>query len=688
MSGLLSGEATMVINRLYEGVQSILGNEVEMVTAYDGHSYEVKNAPGISIQDGFSFHANTAQEFFILLDDNYAYPPVNENYVWVETILKEGLTEKDDIYFASAHERQGNCTYYDGLGRAVQQIARKASPTEKDIVTPIQYDPVGRIEKEFLPFESTTGDGMLKADAYAAQSEFYLSPPEKISPSTHAFSKKIFEQSPLNRVLEQGAPGTDWQPSIGHAIRLKESTNGANEIGRWRINYETQMPGVDGFYSANELDLQETIDEHGNSVKQYIDKQGLLIEKHVQLSVGWLRTIYAYDDLGLLRYVIQPEGVANLEGDPDQNFLDMWAFQYKYDKRERLIEKRVPGGGWTYYVYDKRDRLAMTQDANQYEKNEWSYTKYDALNRPVMTGIYHCYEDYQNNGQVMSRASMQEKYAQTGIAEARTNWSMFGYTNSVFPTQGTTVISITFYDDYSFVGMGYFSWDNYYSNNALEGLPNTAFDKVKGLVTGTLIFVEDSDEYNYNDIYIHSTNWYDSKYRVIQTLSNNHLGGQDRVSMRYDFVGNVVARSHVHSKNQTSHTLLEEFTYDHAGRILVHSHTLDNEPRVVLKNSSYNALGQLVEANLHLKGDGSYQQSVDYRYNIRGWLTHINNASLSDDGGETNDEANDFFGFELKYNNPDHDSQQFNGNISQVNWKTSGSPSGLSLYVRSGKPFT
>jgi hypothetical protein len=62
-----------------------------------------------------------------------------------------------------------------------------------------------------------------------------------------------------------------------------------------------------------------------------------------------------------------------------------WAFQYRYDEFRRLSQKKVPGAGWVYMVYDNRDRLVMTQDANQRANNQWMFTKFDDLNRPVMT---------------------------------------------------------------------------------------------------------------------------------------------------------------------------------------------------------------------------------------------------------------------------------------------------------------
>lgn len=76
-------------------------------------------------------------------------------------------------------------------------------------------------------------------------------------------------------------------------------------------------------------------------------------------------------------------------------------------------------------------------------------------------------------------------------------------------------------------------------------------------------------------------------------------------------------------------------------------------------------LGEVVTKHQH-GTSGSYAQSIDYRYNIRGWLTRINHADLRQEGAA----AVDYFGMELGYNdNLGLGSQgQYNGNISAMKW--------------------
>ena len=123
------------------------------------------------------------------------------------------------------------------------------------------------------------------------------------------------------------------------------------------------------------------------------------------------------------------------------------------------------------------------------------------------------------------------------------------------------------------------------------------------------------------------------------------------------------------------------FHYDHGGRLLETKQHVGTAPvaapGIIVAKNEYNELGQLVDKKLHSTNNGgNFLQSVDHRYNIRGWLTHINNRDLKADNNSTNDDNNDVFGLELKYNTDLKlgdlyaNRQQFNGNISEALWRS------------------
>ena len=119
-------------------------------------------------------------------------------------------------------------------------------------------------------------------------------------------------------------------------------------------------------------------------------------------------------------------------------------------------------------------------------------------------------------------------------------------------------------------------------------------------------------------------------------------------------------------------TIKRRFEYDHTGRPLKSFITINSQPEQEIASISYNELGMPIEKNLHKQGANDYLQSIDYSYNIRGWLTHINNSKLANDG-ITNDDTDDLFGMELLYNNTldgmQHD-KRYDGMLTAVKWQT------------------
>src|SRR5690606_30099093 len=189
------------------------------------------------------------------------------------------------------------------------------------------------------------------------------------------------------------APGNSWAGGSGNGIGIEYKFLLNNEYDQVRIWDGNASSNV---YEEGELLKQVIIDEQGNAVVEYKDKDGLVILKKVQSGVipsdysghsNFLCTYYVYDDFNQLVLVIPPKAVEALSStwEASQNLLDELCFQYKYDKRKRMIEKKVPGAGWVYMVYDKRDRLVFTQDANLRENDYWLVNFYDHLNRPVLT---------------------------------------------------------------------------------------------------------------------------------------------------------------------------------------------------------------------------------------------------------------------------------------------------------------
>jgi len=161
--------------------------------------------------------------------------------------------------------------------------------------------------------------------------------------------------------------------------------------------------------------------------------------------------------------------------------------------------------------------------------------------------------------------------------------------------------------------------------------------------------------------------FYDRKGRTIQVQSNNHLGGAEIIRNKYAFTGELLRSKHTHNvPGKDEITQQRTYEYDHAGRLLRIRHKINNQPAVLLKELTYDELGRVVTKGIHsTDGGDNFLQTVDYYYNIRGWLTKINDINST----------TDLFKEEMTYHNPlqvggQDAEQRFDGIISSVKWKT------------------
>src|SRR5690606_24853649 len=96
-------------------------------------------------------------------------------------------------------------------------------------------------------------------------------------------------------------------------------------------------------------------------------------------------------------------------------------------------------------------------------------------------------------------------------------------------------------------------------------------------------------------------------------------------------------------------------------RLLKQYHQVNSNPEVLMAEYAYNELGQVANKKV-----GNNLQQVDYTYNIRGWLTKINNPHQLN---------TDLFGYEMDFSassDPLVSTGSFNGNITEVSWKSIG----------------
>ncbi len=591
-----------------------------------------------------------------------------ENYI-KSTTYKDSLAQNSVI----------SITYFDGLGRPIQQIANAQSATGKNIVTPITYDAYGRQEKEYLPYTTQNSNLDFIPNAVAQQA-LYTPYSNQV-----AYGQKVFEASPLNRVLKQGALGNSWavdpNSNDDHTIKFDYQTNDTLEVKLFRaVATWSDAEGLyttafsqsgTSFYQRNQLYKTITKDENwvstdgnNNSTVEFKDKEGKVVLKRTFNDNKAHDTYYVYDQYGNLTYVLPPLA----EGSTTTDVLDGLCYQYKYDYRNRLVEKKLPGKQKEYIVYDKIDRVAATGPAfNPFGGSDtgWMITKYDSFNRPVYTAW-----KLQANINNQMRKGFQSDYSgATVINEHISNSSIeninTGYSNFVYPTTDLKLLTINYYDDYS-----------YPNAMAVPTTPiygKTATANVKGLATGSWVRILDDPSNVASEI---SYTFYDNKkYRPVYTKTTNYMGGFTEVKTKYNFEGKVLKTLTKHSRTNGEYlaTVLEEFEYTPQGRLLNHYHTTGNYGKQLLAHNEYDELGQLITKQVGGEDVTTFVglQKVDYSYNIRGWLTDINNVRSLTFGND----PEDLFAFRISYNSPELNvngaiQPLFNGNISETFWRT------------------
>jgi RHS repeat-associated protein len=580
-------------------------------------------------------------------------PTSTQNYVVETTVKVPGKTTTASLNGLPVNQANRTIQYFDGLGRLLQTVSWQGSPSGRDLVQVFEYDALGREAKKYLPYaEQSANDGSYKPSGITTQGSFYQPGggwDASVAKTPSPYGLTIFEASPLNRVERQGFPGSAWQPTASpgteHTARTGYGTNQVNEVRLWTINSSGNGAVGGTYYQAGRLyktvgrdENWQQADGNAGTVEEFRDLEGRLVLKRIwETGTKSLGTYYVYDALGNLRYVLPPAVNENGQDitsfDETQTVFDNFIYGYHYDGRRRQIEKKVPGRGWEYMVYNKLDQLVLGQDANQRINNQWHFTKYDALSRTVMTGMF---VKASNNTRAQVQAEVDAE--SDGTAPDHPLWETrppnSDYTDVSYPRYSEypyTKLTVSYYDGYDFPGAA----TARYQYAGKSGM-------TRGLATGSLVSVLGTTDK------LLSITYYDDHGRVKKTFSQHYKGGivhvdsYDELTNTWAFDGTLTASERLHHVGGTT-TIATGHTYDHMGRPLQTTKSINGaSPATVLSELSYNEIGQLKEKKL-----AGGMQATTYAYNERGWLRDSNSPE---------------FGMQLRYDNGTQ--PQYNGNIS------------------------
>lgn len=488
------------------------------------------------------------------------------------------------------------------------------------------------------------------------------------------------------------------------------------------------------WYATGSLYKKTTTDEKGKQLIIYVDLTGDTILKKVQLAdppsltgqhAGWACTYYVYDDRNQLRFILTPNLVDYLDNNGwglTQQLVNDLAFVYTYDGKGRQISKKQPGIGETDVVYDERDRPVFMQDALGQSNTQWQSITYDALDRQTATGMMLA--------NIATSVLQTDVNGSTGNLTTNGNAGLPGYldvsgtetgttqyvaANSIvfegtFTSTGTftatvtpgpqpivpevvaipdnpvpsgntvTLLTQTFYDDYSQGSKTYTTADNSLfdpsTNQQALPLPSQYDPQTRGHITVSKVKVITTPTDLTQGNWLETDNFYDNQGRVVQIQNDNGLGGTDVVTNRYDFAGKLWGSCVKHmAGSPTQFTVVSRNNYDNLGRLVDVSKNFNSTFFKDLASYTYDEYGKLTAKILAPGYTGSGKTSMEtlnYSYNIQGWLTGINQAYALDQN--IYDQWNDFFGIYLGYDNRDDqfNAAQYNGSITGAIWKSQG----------------
>ena len=553
---------------------------------------------------------------------------------------------RTDVMLDSAGaSRMTTVKYYDGLGRLEQTVAVGASPSGADLVMHSSRDRAGRIVQQFCATPSAGGGAYVDgARVHALAAETYA--------DANPYALTEYEQSPLSRQVAVTGAGQAWH-SEGKSTRTAYLTNSATASAqRCRLFSASDTRSItdtvvtvtaNGFYPAGELLVTRTEDEDGRVSFVFTDKQGRTVLTRSLTDGRHADTYYVYDIAGNLTAVFPPAFSAKVgSGKISSTSTDArdFAYFYIYDWFGRCRAKKLPGRDWQITAYDRAGKALITQDGNMRKRGEAVFTLSDAFGRECVTGVAK---------QMLSVADANMDVSVLARRSVATD-SLGGYEimNNAITLPSDNLLSVTYYDDYSFLDGKAFGKELAYRDAAGYDRRYECADypalSAKGLLTGTATRILGDSAMLYKSVY------YDYHGNVIQSHEQNAMGGYDHYYYRLTFTGKPIVLMHKHSTADTSNEYVYSYTYDNMERLLSVCVTKDGGNPATLARNTYDVFGRLQKQS----HGQSLEGSVQFGYNVRGWISRITNPHFSQK-----------LYYESKFGNS---TPCWGGNISAIEW--------------------
>ena len=567
--------------------------------------------------------------------------------------------------------RNGNGSHYnttviyrDGLGRPVQSVAVGAAPASStlpqggDLISFMEYDCMGRTDSVgYLPYVRafSAGAGTAPdADPYASQQTFYAGK-FGMSVAPYAMQRTVYG-SGLGMVQARNTPGEAHRLSDGYYTRYDYRLNtAADAIARYVVQADGSLLSQ-GVFAAGQLSVRRSVNAKDGDQTQrhetleYTDPNGRTIASEVYVSASDRRiTYYVYDDLDRLRYVLPPMAdTFDCSTAKTAQELGSYCYYTEYDDRGHIVRSQIPGAEYTLSIYDRRGRLAMSQDGNQRANGQWSFVKYDVFDRPVLSGVV-------TGGTFESHRAALE--AATVLYEERGS-AVHGYTNRCYPSvpDESAYLKISYYDDYSWLGP-----DDAHAFAAADALHQSPSADVRDMLTGTKNKVLGID----TDRWLTSATYYDDFSRPVQSVSDLYPSGVEITSNTHNFAGQVTRTKVRQTVGDQTYGYNKWLLYDGFGRLLSIRQRVDGDDTngtVTLASYTYDELGNVAAKSIH-----GQTETETYAYDLNGRTSAVASPSFS-------------YGLDYEQSAVTGTVPRLDGNISALRWGAGTTPDNAYAY--------
>ncbi len=565
----------------------------------------------------------------------------------VSSVTTRNYTREDGLAAVEKAE------YYDRLGRQVQTIIMGGSSGGgKDLVYFTEYDNMGRVSKSYLPVPVTSTQGRRVDNPAALQRSYYTG--KYGSDGSYAYSSVVYENAAAAIPVSSAGAG---QSNAAHPTETAHRRYNETNVTKYRVVSTNPLQIQKTYFTPGTL-LEKKTSIKGSDTNQsnisyeYVDSKGNVV---ANLNVDKQGTYYAYDDFGRLVATIPHKvhpGLASGSTYTEANLIAGCPLNY-YDTNGNLIKSSNPGGEYVINIYDSKNRLRMSQSGNLRESNKWAFTKYDAADRPVLSGIYTGGTESQHKANLEGTSYPQNESRNSNAAGHL-------YTSQSYPNgSNVEILTVTYYDDYQWTDI---SWNSNGAERAaiiltpgsthtLSGTPvasNTGFNYfVKGKVTRT------KNRVLGENTWLNSVIYYDDNYQEKEIRKELYPSGTETCTYTYNFVGDVTHQTVRQTVGSNTFGYDRWYYYDPAGRITnIQQQMLGDtgNGRVTISSFEYDDLGQVVEKSIHNGRDETQ------------FVTDIN--------GRVKSATSPKFSYELGYHTTRAGgSARYDGKIAEMIWK-------------------